>query len=389
MSTAPEALVESLLWEGYALYPYTPGATKNATPTPFGIVYPPAYADGRSTFAELVVDCLAEAPAGTAIEAEVHFLQPDGPRHEARPRTLALPGAELGGDPVTIEELFGAGADRGLPIRATLSSVPAGDGPARTPDPPPGTARFHVTLRIENRGAAPAGMGRAEALTRSAISAHPLLRLAAGRFVSPLDSGPECRSVNTWPVLASDADDVLLGAAIVLPDHPALAPESLGGLFDSTEIEEALLLHVQALSDAERAEIAAGDPAVAAMIQRAAATTPEELLTLHGRVEVRDRETTTPPVPSADVRDPTRGEAEVTVDGRTFRRGGRVVLRPSPEADLQARMLDGRTATIERIFVDYDGKVHLGVIAEGLPGQDLLRETSRFLFFFPPEVEVV
>jgi len=35
-----ERLVDSLLFEGYALYPYTPGATKNATPTPFGIVYP-------------------------------------------------------------------------------------------------------------------------------------------------------------------------------------------------------------------------------------------------------------------------------------------------------------------------------------------------------------
>ncbi|MBS1890892.1 MAG: hypothetical protein JST59_06350, partial [Actinobacteria bacterium] len=39
-----EQLVDSLLYEGYALYPYTPGATKNATPTPHGIVYPPAYA---------------------------------------------------------------------------------------------------------------------------------------------------------------------------------------------------------------------------------------------------------------------------------------------------------------------------------------------------------
>ena len=29
------------MWEGYQLYPYTPEATKNATPTPFGIVYPP------------------------------------------------------------------------------------------------------------------------------------------------------------------------------------------------------------------------------------------------------------------------------------------------------------------------------------------------------------
>ena len=51
-------------------------------------------------------------------------------------------------------------------------------------------------------------------------------------------------------------DDAVVGAAIVLPDHPQIAPESRGGLFDSTEIEEALLLHVQVLSDGEREEIA-------------------------------------------------------------------------------------------------------------------------------------
>ena len=44
MNAAVEQLVSTLLFEGYALYPYTPGATKNATPTPFGIVYPPTYA---------------------------------------------------------------------------------------------------------------------------------------------------------------------------------------------------------------------------------------------------------------------------------------------------------------------------------------------------------
>ena len=69
-----------------------------------------------------------------------------------------------------------------------------------------------------------------------------------GRFVSPLEA--PCDNVNTWPVLASPDDDVMLGAAIVLPDHPQLAPESRGNLFDNTEIEEALLLHVHALSDA-------------------------------------------------------------------------------------------------------------------------------------------
>ena len=53
----------------------------------------------------------------------------------------------------------------------------------------------------------------------------------------------------------------MLGAAIVLPDHPQIAPESRGSLFDATEIEEALLLHVHALSDDERDEIAAPGPA--------------------------------------------------------------------------------------------------------------------------------
>ena len=47
MNAALEELLGTLLYEGYALYPYTPGATKNATPTPFGIVYPPAYAPGH------------------------------------------------------------------------------------------------------------------------------------------------------------------------------------------------------------------------------------------------------------------------------------------------------------------------------------------------------
>jgi hydrogenase maturation protease len=91
-------------------------------------------------------------------------------------------------------------------------------------------------------------------------------------------------------VLVGEADDALLGTAIVLPDHPRLAPESRGDLFDGTEIEEALLLHVMALSDAERDEIARQDPAVRAMVARAAAATPADLLALHGRTTLTDSE---------------------------------------------------------------------------------------------------
>ena len=66
-------LVESLLYEGYALYPYTPGATKNATPTPFGIVYPPAYA--RSSRPPTTTSSSSAWSRATAsVTAEVHFL---------------------------------------------------------------------------------------------------------------------------------------------------------------------------------------------------------------------------------------------------------------------------------------------------------------------------
>ena len=69
-----DELVDTLLWEGHQLYPYTPSATKNATPTPFGIVYPAAYAAGSPhTFDRLKLQCIA---TGTAeFSATVHFLQ--------------------------------------------------------------------------------------------------------------------------------------------------------------------------------------------------------------------------------------------------------------------------------------------------------------------------
>ena len=345
-----DALVDSLLFEGYALYPYTPGATKNATPTPFGIVYPPAYADGRSTFDRARVDCMVEADPGAT--ARGRGALPAARRRASRgePRALVLPPAAVGGETVSVDEAsrrYGAP----LALRATL----AARGRRARPR--------HASRREPQRGAG--GIDRGAALARSVLSTHPLLRLAAGRFLSPLEVGAGCDSVNTWPVLATPQDDVMLGAAIVLPDHPQLAPESLGGLFDSTEIEEALLLHVQALSDGERAEIAAETrPCRDGRARRAAA--PEDVLRLHGRVELRDpADRAEPPASSPTLRDPTRGEAQVTVDGRTFRRGDSVSCGPARRPTSRRGCSTGRSATIERIYVDLDGKVHLGVTRRG------------------------
>ncbi len=327
--TSLEALVDTLVWEGYQLYPYTPDATKNATPTPFGIVYPPAYArHSGATHDRMRMECLVD---GGALSGTVRCL--------AGAVELPAPG----------EVAFDLG---GVVGRARLEV--AGD---------------RMVMEVVNETEVPDGLDRAGALRHSLLSTHLLARTDGGRFTSPL-LAQGCTHVNTWPVLASDADDAVLGAAIMLPDHPQLAPESRGGMFDSTEIEEALLLHVMALSDAERAQ--ATDPAVRAMIERVATTTPEELMALHGRVTMRD---------------PEQGEREATVGGITYRPGDTVVLRPGPGRNAQDHLVRGRRATVERIYVDFDGGVQLAVTVDDVPGQDIMRDIRRYLFFRPDEVD--
>jgi hypothetical protein len=383
-----EQLVESLLFEGYALYPYTPGATKNATPTPFGIVYPQTYAAKlTSTFDHLELRCVLDAAPDAALAAEVRFLAAGGDRHQAVEHRIDLAGKMVGaldGAPIELEKRIPGDGDIELVLGASLATRALRDG------------TFEVSVRIENRTECPEGLDRGAALRYSLLSTHPIARVSGGRFISPLER--LCHSINTYPVLATPADDAVVGATIVLPDHPQIAPESRGGLFDSTEIEEALLLHVQVLTDEERADIEAqGDPTLLEMINRASAATSEDIMALHGRVTIRDPEpeafrdpqTDAPPTEPPGLEDPRAGQDEAVLDGVTYRRGGKVIIRPPAEADLHARMLDGRTATIERIFTDYDGKMHLGVTVDGDPGQELMRDTGRYLFFFAPEVEVV
>jgi len=85
--------------------------------------------------------------------------------------------------------------------------------------------------------------------------------------------------------------------------------------------------------------------------------------------------------------DDVPGEERATVDGVTFERGSKLLLRPGTDRDVYDKMLDGREATLERIYLDYDDRVYLGVTVDDDPGQELMRETGRYLFFFANEVE--
>jgi hypothetical protein len=282
-------------------------------------------------------------------------------------------------------------------LRITAEELP---GPYRV---------LRLTATVENTGDGTAAT-REDALSHALISAHLMLALTAGSFVSMTDppewaraAVAECRNEHTWPVLAGEdgAADVVLSSPIILEDHPQIAPESPGALYDSTEIDEILALRTAALTDEEKRQARGTDDRAAAVIDLADSMPPEVLERLHGAVrslrEVTGPQAAAVPVnvttpetpwwdPGADASvDPARDR--VMVDGVSVGAGSRVVLRPGlRRSDAQDLFLHGRTALVEAVLHDVDGAVHLAVTVEGDPGAEVRREQGRFLYFQPDEL---
>jgi hypothetical protein len=70
-------------------------------------------------------------------------------------------------------------------------------------------------------------------------------------------------------------------------------------------------------------------------------------------------------------------------------KGARVRLHPSRRADAQDFFLVGLQATVEGVFHDVDGEVHLAVVVDDDPGADLHQAHGRYRYFHPDEVEVL
>jgi hydrogenase maturation protease len=79
----------------------------------------------------------------------------------------------------------------------------------------------------------------------------------------------------------------------------------------------------------------------------------------------------------------------VEVAGRQLRAGSTVRLRPQRSADMFDLALAGRTAIIEAIEEDMDGRISLAVVVEDDPGRDLglARQPGHRFFFSVSEVE--
>ena len=91
-----------------------------------------------------------------------------------------------------------------------------------------------------------------------------------------------CRNIGVWPVLAGENTSVVLASPIILYDYPQIASESVGNLFDATEIDEILSLRILTLTEEERAEVRQSDDRARLALERTEQIPNDQFMKLHG-----------------------------------------------------------------------------------------------------------
>ncbi len=454
--TAARQVADAVLYEGYLLYPYRASSSKNQIRWQFGILGPDGAASaGVGEEPALSAEMVLEVQPVASLDLYLRFLQvqarvverrtDDGwatvdellvggtqwiPYHEAVPREIPLLGLSLSelragrclevdvpaGE--EIEELHEDGRLVGRLVRSRWAL----SGTVTVTSRPGADPRLQVLgIRVDNRTSwSPdivAGWTARDVAARfSFVGTHLLLTAQGTRFVSLLD-GPawatadtsSCAQSRCWPVLVADDHgvDAVLVSPIILGDHPSIALESAGDLFDATEIDEILTLRVMTMTEQEKAEARGTDPRAAAILARCESMTDDALRQLHGaqravQPPVADAHDDGVPVygdPAPSVEDTVpwwdagqdaRAQPEtdaVLVGGVPVAKGSRVLLRPSRRADAQDLFLAGMTAMVSRVYFDVDGGTHVAVMLEDDPGKDLYDATGRFYYFGPEEIE--
>ena len=326
MNDDVRAIADAVLYEGYVLWPYRRSALKNQRRWTFGGVYPRAHSEGRDDDPWVMrTQCLVEAAGNDAVVSVgvrfLHVVRRDVARATDDGGLQAVDELTVAGERnLAWEEAVEREVAVDVPLRGPGRAVPievaagreeepllGGDGVragaiVRAWEPLEGNVEatsealapglYRVTVTIANT--TPWAGGPREAVLPSTFcSTHTVLRATGGAFVSLTDppealreAAASCDNTGTWPVLVGEPGerDTLLSSPIILEDHPQIAPESPGDLFDGGEIDQMLVLNILSLTDEEKAEMRDSDPRTRAILERTEALSEAELARLHGTI---------------------------------------------------------------------------------------------------------
>ena len=421
-------IADAVLYEGYILYPYRASSQKNQSRWQFGVIMAPGYAAAEEseisrTRAEVVLAQTGTSEVGVLLRfLQVQRRTAEGAEWDEaveREVELTADAAALAGAGVTRQFTIEGGEDREPDVVRRREPL-AGAITVRTVEVPGPWRAVRLQVHVENRteaGTVP--RRREDALPTALVAAHTIITVTGGEFISMTDppewarpAVAECRNEGGWPVLA-DPDggrQVVLSSPIILYDHPELAAESPGELYDGTEIDEILTLRTLALSDAEKAEARATDPRAAALLDRVESMDAQTMARLHGTIRsLRPAAGRPDPlsafdagpvdaspfgVPDTPWWDPEADASvspetdSVTIGGQQISRGSRVRLRPGARrADAQDMFLVGQIAEVQAVLHDVDDTPYLAVSLADQPDEDLRIAHGRFLYFMTDEVE--
>lgn len=440
------AVADAILYEGYLLYPYRKSAAKNRLRWQFGVLAPRGWAEHNLAPDEGVAgsaeswfqqtECLAGCPPDATLSLRLRFLQTQRRDIEAMDEHGAsqpVPRLEIDGrlllafdEAVPHDHDLSVGIDRlladgyggvlDIPAAEDIEDIRDAAGclrgrivrrrrrirarltvSATLVEAASSLIRFRV--RTENTSDDPApDSQRGDALAHALLATHTLLALDRGGFVSLLDppaaataAAGECHNVHTFPVLAGDDDgrDLMLSSPIILYDHPRIAPESPGDLFDAGEIDEILSLRTLTLTDEEKREARATDVRAASIVDRVEASGADIFARLHGTF--REPAVPEPAVawwqPGGDAAIAPETDT-VIVAGVCVGKGSRVRLNPRGHGtDAHDMFLAGRPARVEAVLTDVDGTRFVAVTVEGDPAGDLQKQLGRFFHFTADEIQ--
>jgi hypothetical protein len=284
-----EKIANAVLYEGYMLYPYRPSSTKNRQRWNFGTLYPQTFAEAQrppEAFS-LLAECLVEVAPQATLTVRARFLHLDPKETPQQAKA----------------DNWVEGVERNAKVERKISDLL--DQPyvvALSLGPLTGMMTLRakiidgdlVKLSIELANVTPTECAtREEALLFAFSSAHLLLGIEDGRFLSMLDP-PEryrtpasgCHNVGVYPVLVGDEGslDKMLCSPIILYDYPQVAPESAGDFFDGTEMDEMLSLRVLTMTDEEKTEMKSADARSRHLLERTETLPAEHMMKLHGAI---------------------------------------------------------------------------------------------------------
>jgi hypothetical protein len=328
-------IADAVLYEGYLLWPYRKSALKNQQRFTFGGVHPPAW-DDRSC---LQAQVLLQDDEDADVEVQVRFLQ-IVERQVLKDGTSAAmasqPVEELEVDGrrwVSWDEAVEREITPGpihIEVGEELEQIPGGtirrswralEGEVSLTREPLRRGLWRITVRVSNttpwvpdmhgeaaprehlgeRTVAARGEGgtphrggvREDAMRQTFCSTHAILRTPHGSWVSLTDPPAElradaeaCENAGVWPVFVGEEGDrsTMLASPIILADHPEIAPESPGDLFDSGEIDQMLVLNILAMTEEERRDMRDCDPRAREILERTEALSDEQIMRLNGVV---------------------------------------------------------------------------------------------------------